>query len=70
MATLNKSVIHLALHTCDQIKGAIHMLEFEDIKQAFENAIKTVGIDRFKKSSLFMSNHKNTAVPQEESKAA
>ncbi len=45
------------------------MPSFEKCKQAFENAIKTTGLEQFKKTSVFMSNaaQKTTAT---ESQAA
>lgn len=42
-------------------------LTFEDTKQAFEKAIKTVGIEEFKRTSMFMRNdlRQPAALPSE-----
>lgn len=45
------------------------MKTFEVAKQAFENAIKTVGLEQFKRTSVFMSNNRKAAT-EVESEAA
>ena len=52
----------------NSIEG-VNMLTNEQVKQAFVKAIETVGLDYFKRSSLFMMNNR-LSKSEGESKAA